>query len=279
MGNFLGGTAAYLFAQRRKPKPPGLMGQIAYALFGSFIGGVVCMPFGMLLATKHLRGVEDPKHLASVMQSAVDQRRGRPPLPVTRGGPPAPEGGQEQGTGAGPGVDVGYGSTERSQGAFSGSLSDQNQSMPYASSSSSYYSPPDESYKYNDGGANSNGEREGPMQQQQQQQQTTSRWAQLRGERGVQASAWDRIRQERARDSMSSQRSSDASGSSDRNAAGPYGFEAGPQGANGRARESRYGSAGELADPTFGKGSSNNRDQARQEFEASFEREKRGLDG
>lgn len=118
-------------------------------------------------------------------------------------------------------------------------------------------------------------EQQGASQQQQpqQQQQTSSRWAQLRGERGVQASAWDRIRQEKARESMVQRNGSSGIGSS---------YDMGAEGPGARAeggRESRYGSPGNLADPTFGKGTSNNRDQARQEFEASFEREKRGLDG
>lgn len=109
----------------------------------------------------------------------------------------------------------------------------------------------------------------------QQQQQQPSRWAQLRGANTAQGSTWERIRQDNARQVYNARRGAQEQGPQQGggSSSGDYGG-----GSSASSSSSQNGSTG-LADPTFGKGTSTSRQQAQREFEASFDRERRGIDG
>lgn len=102
--------------------------------------------------------------------------------------------------------------------------------------------------------------------------QNQSRWAQLRGQRGVQESSWERIRQQNGREAYNRQ-SANGQGRADQQAEYQQ-IRPTPQKANDTSQ-----SGVSMADPTFGKGLSSSRVQAQQEYERSFERERRGVDG
>lgn len=95
--------------------------------------------------------------------------------------------------------------------------------------------------------------------------QGNSRWAQLRGERGGnQQSSWDRVRTQTAQQAQTSR--SDQANAMQRPNDRHDGY-------------SSQAASNVNADPSFGKGINPQRAQAQRDYEASFERERRGVDG
>ena len=205
-GWMLGAAGTYVLLSRRKP-PPRMLSKLGWSFVGGLGGSFLTMPIGILLSKSALQDVEDPQHLRQVLAGAIEeQRQGK--RPQVRVAPPKglngetdfeqPQqewGGERSAQSYDPGFDSNGAATNGPSGdGFVSSSSPQPSSSTRtnsmgasgaASQPSSAATPPDGT---------------GPG----------TRWAQLRGERGVEPSKWERIRQDNARTAYSRSTSSQA---------------------------------------------------------------------
>ena len=273
VGLVTGAAGTFIMLQRRKAGPPSWLRMAGLCTMGSIVTGSLFVPLGIYYGRRDLQNVEDPKHLIGVLRSARDaaQRNQRAPQTPGQGGsgqgetarpgqPPAPIARQEAASMPNTnqwGDDVGAAETAYSND-FANAPSPDTYTRPMSSASSgspSMATSSVQSASYDDGAGRDEGK---------------SRWDQLRRERGVQASGWDRIRQQNAKETYSRQ---SASGQGQPGQAA-YPSEQTPN-SDYRRQQPNEG----LADATFGKSISASREQAQREYERSFERERRGVDG
>lgn len=271
-----GAAVTYALLRRRKPTP-GFGATIGFTILGSIAGGGLLMPAGLMWGKADMQNVEDPAHFARVLQGAADERTGRiAPGMAQDGKVNAPiqsnrtqQFGQQSGLNGSspyPNFPPPSQSTRRTpQPSSSDNQSNQwgddsfDESVLYGSQSQSFPSSSGQFDNANMSTSSSSNEHSQPSQ--------SSRWAQIRGDRSAQPSSWDRLRQQNARE-VYEKRNAGAGQEKEMN-----------------DRDSQYGrsninsSTGSLADPSFGKGTSTTRAQAQREYEASFDRERRGIDG
>lgn len=255
---------------------------IAYTFGGSLAGSWLMVPVGVLWSSNVIKRVEDAQHLARILREASgarmrsEQSRDGPvsfPRHTGQGQRPSNQYDPPSIDPAAQSMSSSYPSTPaptppptrtsaRSKGAQTNQWGDEINAPDMPSYSADAASNPTSAYPYSSQpgpSSTANPEAESGSQGQQ------SRWAQLRGQRSVQESSWERLRQENAREAYNKQAAS-GQGRPDQEA-----FSQGPDYAGQSGRE--------LADPNFGKGHSSDRTQAQREYERSFERERRGVDG
>lgn len=275
----VGGAAiTYALLRRRKPTP-GFGATIGFTILGSIAGGGLSMPFGVMWGKKDLKSVEDPSHFARILQSVADERTGRITPGVAQDGIGNPNG-QSNRT-----HQFGAQSDRSSSGQNYPSFPPPSQSTRRTSQPSSnnqsntwgddtfdetvLYGAQSQSSSFPTSSTQSSDTKEfssTPFEPSQQSNQS-SRWAQIRGDQTTQPSSWDRLRQQNARQVYEKRNSEN---------------QRGREMENGDVRSNRFdagSSSGTLADPSFGKGTSTNREKAQREYEASFDRERRGIDG
>jgi hypothetical protein len=280
VGFFAGAASTYLYLQTRK-KGHGYMKTFAFCTGGAILASIFLQPLAIMASSGDLKKVEDPRHLAEVLQSAKQEREARrpgqpPQRPFPSNQAPPAQGTQQPNTNLPPrapdsrgsssqtnqwGDDIGGGVGSQDYGGAPSPFqlpqagSSQGSSQPLAPSSSDVNNA-------------SSGE------------QAQSRWGQLRGERSVRESSWDRIRQQNARETYNRQSANGQGQAGQAAYSQEGGFDAdrnfGGQNSGSYGQERKES---ELADPTFGKGVSASRSQAQEEYERSFERERRGIDG
>jgi hypothetical protein len=254
VGYILGAVGGPLLARRRKPeiKPIPLAG---WSLFGAFAGAFILSPLGIIWGQKYLKEVEDPRHLAQVLAGAAEERRGRrqPPRPgQAPGGRPNPA--QPQ-SGA---------PTSSDRNDYNEGISPS--ALPSADYGSYASNSPGQSGSQYGGNQQSYSSNPGPSSYERQEPSSSgSRWAELRGERGTTSSRWEELRQQSAREEMQQQRQ--------QGQASMLG-QSSPQ-----QQQQQQQNQPILADPTFGKGSGENRTREQQQFDAMMEKERRGQDG
>lgn len=272
----VGGAAiTYALLRRRKPTP-NLGATIGFTILGSIAGGGLLMPAGVMWGKADMQNVEDPSHFARVLQGAADERRGRIAPGVAQDGTgngPSGQSNRPQQFGQQPGSSLPSfpppsQSTRRTpQPSPSNNRSNQwgddsfDESVLYGSQSQSA-SFPSSSGQYSE---NTNSSPSSSPNEPSQPQ--SSRWAQIRGDRSAQPSSWDRLRQQNAREVYEKRNAGAGQEKEMNNVDAQYG------------RSNIGSSTGSLADPSFGKGTSTSRAQAQREYEASFDRERRGIDG
>jgi hypothetical protein len=274
-GGLLGATAAGLYMLRKKRSL--LSFRYIFGTFGgSLIGSWLFVPVGVVWSTSVINRVENPQHLAGILQEAQKARM-RSQLPRGGAQPFPRQGAQDQRSSSQSSMDPANQSmsssyppaptppptrtSARSKGAQTNQWGDEINAPEMPSYTSDTPSPPPSNPYSTTPESSSTAKAEQSNGNQQEQ----SRWAQLRGQRQVQESSWDRLRQENAREAYNKQAAS-GQGRPDQVA-----FSQGPDYAGQSGRE--------LADPDFGKGYSPDRSQAQREYERSFERERRGADG
>ncbi|EPQ31121.1 uncharacterized protein PFL1_01310 [Pseudozyma flocculosa PF-1] len=188
-GWIIGGAGSWFLLSRRKPRPSNL--QLAGL---SFIGGLgtsfLLMPLGVVMSKGIVDTVEDPQHLKKVLADVVEEKR-RGGAPNVRIGPPQGMDGEQQ---WGQAAQGGAPAQPRGDG--------QPRFTPSPPAAASEQTPREATFDFFDSG--SGGPDEGGA--------SASRWAQLRGERGVEPSKWDKIRQENARNAYN-RRNAAATGS------------------------------------------------------------------
>ncbi|SPC66008.1 uncharacterized protein UHOD_04628 [Ustilago sp. UG-2017b] len=187
-GWMVGAAGTYVLLNRRKPRPR-LLARMGLSVVGGFGGSFLMIPIGILLSKNVLRDVEDPQHLRRVMLGAMEEQRqgkrpqiGVAPLKGLNGEADFDQGLQQQQQQGGEGwggerAATSYpefvGNNGNSSGSFSSSFPSLS-SEPSSSSAQESTTPPPGTG-------------------------TGTRWAQLQGERGVEPSKWERIRQDNAR--------------------------------------------------------------------------------
>jgi hypothetical protein len=250
---------------------------------GALTTSLLLQPLAIIYSAGDLEKVEDPKHLSAVLTTASNQRRQRIGAPPANTDPTSRAGGVGQIPSQPP---VGMGGARSRSSGMGGPNDRTNQwgddvgatDLTYAtgdmgsnSTSAEQYSQPssNQSSYSASGPAQSNTPSEGAPQQK-------SRWAQLRGERGVQESSWDHIRQQNAREAYNKQ-SADGKGQPGQPAFSQEPVSAANQ-VDYERRQMQQQQGGGLADPDFGKVLSPARAQAQREYERSFERERKGID-
>lgn len=273
-----GAAVTYALLRRRKPTP-GFGATIGFTILGSIAGGGLLMPAGVMWGKADMQNVEDPSHFARVLQGAADERQGRI-APATaqnsmgNGAPGQSNRSQQFGQPSGsngssyPNFPPPSQSTRRTpQSSSSNNQSNQwgddsfDESALYGSQSQSTSFSSSSGQSFNNAGSQPSPTPAEPQQPQ------TSRWAQIRGDRSEQPSSWERLRQQNAREAYEKRNGADGQEKEMNDVGSQYG------------RSNVGSSTGSLADPTFGKGTSTSRAQAQREFEASFDRERRGIDG
>ncbi|KDN37243.1 hypothetical protein K437DRAFT_42449 [Tilletiaria anomala UBC 951] len=271
-GYILGTLGTTFFMRRRKPDIKHFS-LLAYSTAGGLGAAFLLEDLGVIAGQRYLKDVEDPQHLAMVLKEARADRIQR----QQGTGPPPPLQATQDGVRQLPAsIFNPYDSSEVSRdqpyvgnGSWSANSAPLDASNP--STSDAYFEGREAGWQSRT--------QSPPPSQPQQDQLPPSRWAQLRGERGAQVSRWDELRQQNARDGLSqtprllpgqgpvqqpqSQWQSPGQGQGD--------FASTAANVNPR-------SGAILADPTFGKGTQEDRARASREFEASMERERRGMD-
>ncbi|EST05224.1 hypothetical protein PSEUBRA_005490 [Kalmanozyma brasiliensis GHG001] len=205
-GWLLGAAGTWVLLARRKPQPR-LISKLGWCVVGGLGGSFLTMPVGILMSRNVLKDVEDPQHLRAVLTGAMEERRqGKRPQvgvapPKGLNGetefdqqPQQPQqqqewGGERDASSYGAGFDNGASTADafNAYSAAQGSSSPRGNGGRTAASEPSSGSPPDGT------GAG-------------------TRWAQLRGERGVEPSKWDKIRQDNARTAYGNRTASSQSG-------------------------------------------------------------------
>ncbi|SNX83762.1 uncharacterized protein MEPE_02470 [Melanopsichium pennsylvanicum] len=202
-GWMLGAAGTYVLISRRTP-PPRLLSRLGWSVVGGLGGSFLTMPIGILLSRNVLKDVEDPQHLRRVLAGAMEeQRQGRRPQIGVSGGKglngeqPA-EFGQQQAQ------DQGEWGSEKSAQNYGGF--DKNGNSTAADSFDSFTSTqPSSDARSSSGGigARSASTEPSPTTRPPDGTGAGTRWSQLRGERGVEPSKWERIRQDNARTAYS----------------------------------------------------------------------------
>ncbi|GAC97513.1 hypothetical protein PHSY_005099 [Pseudozyma hubeiensis SY62] len=195
-GWLLGASGTWILLSRRKP-PPRMIPKVGWCVVGGLGGSFLTMPAGILLSRNVLKDVEDPQHLRKVLAGAIEeQRQGKRPQvgvapPKGLNGeadfdqqqqPQQNWGGEKTAESYGAGYDErnatadtfsAYSTAQGTVGTRSGGSGARNTST--------------------EASANAAPDGTGPG----------TRWAQLRGDRGVEPSKWERIRQDNARTAYS----------------------------------------------------------------------------
>lgn len=194
-GWMLGAAGTYVLLSRRKP-PPRMLSKLGWSVVGGLGGSFLTMPIGIVLSRGALKDVEDPQHLRRVLAGAMEeQRQGKKPQ-IGVAPPKGLNGEADFDQGQGQQGQEGWGG-ERAATSYSGFESNNsNNSMPSDSFSSFPSSQPSSSTPgRGDGRTSADGSSTSPPPG----TGAGTRWAQLRGVRGVEPSKWERIRQDNAR--------------------------------------------------------------------------------
>ncbi len=273
-GYLLGALGTAAVVRRRAPNTP-VVRQWLYASFGSMLGGFIMGPAGIIAGQRHLANVEDVKHLAGVLEGNYREKRGG-------AGSSAPGRGidSQQGSPSGSGGSPATGGSGFEAGGSSwrqGTDINGDTDRP----ADSYYSSPRPGQQ---GGSiasasGSGSQRGGGAETATGAQQSSSRWAQIRGERSVKESRWEQLRQENVRGGPATTPSPDAALPSAASTPYSYSTSSSPRQPSSSFGSTRDAQAPPLADPTFGKGTAQDRNRDRQQFEAMMERERKGIDG
>lgn len=204
-GWLLGASGTWILLSRRKP-PPRMIPKLGWCVVGGLGGSFLTMPAGILLSRNVLRDVEDPQHLRKVLAGAIEeQRQGRKPQVGVA--PPKGLNGESDFEQA------------QQQAEWGGEQSAQNYTAGFdnenvAANTVTAHSTAQGSTSIRSGGNTSDrsGTPRPPADAAPDGTGPGTRWAQLRGERGVEPSKWERIRQDNARTaySRSTAASSDA---------------------------------------------------------------------
>lgn len=273
--------------RRQKGAPISFLRMFGFCTLGAIGLSLLVQPLAIMASAGDLKKVEDPQHLARLLQSAKDERFARrPDMPR----PNAP--GQDMQPQGRPMPDIpSTRMTTRPASSNAGQQTNQwgdDLGAAEMSSSNDFASAPSPDQLPSTSGSQARSQPEQYGSSSSEPEQSQSRWSQLRGERGVKESSWDRIRQQNARESYNRQAAS-GQGQPGQPAytqtsmgEGNYSRQGGGYGGqSGSSSSSMYGQqqSSELADPTFGKGVSSARAQAQREYERSFEKERRGIDG
>lgn len=279
-GSFVGASGMYSYLKFKKRK----MFSIRSVLFcfGASVGGsILFTPIGLVLSLNAIKKLESPQHMVDIMAASQGGRRqgqmrpqsgiqGQHQAQSSSGGapsmdpaaqtmssspyPPAPTpipASRRSGYNRGP-------QTNQWGDEVNGPETSYSNDFPSAASTDQYSPSPQSNVQDVNAPPSDN--------------QSQSRWAQLRGQRGVQESSWERIRQQKGREAYNRQ-SANGQGRADQSDYQQQ-IRPTPQTANDTS-QSGVG----MADPIFGKGVFSSRAQAQQEYERSFERERRGVDG
>lgn len=246
---FFGGCGASAYVLWRMKSRPSQIRSIVITLLGGLAGSFFLLPFGVSMSRSYIRQVEDPNHFTRVLKQGMErrQRDGSDPrqlLENPTAGPPPPRSLTAQ-----DGTDVGQDSTllASDPAAFGGT-------PPPASDAdwSSFDSaPPTQPQRSESGGAPAG-----------------SRWEQLRRDRTGNPSVWEQIRQQRARDNLPEDVPRAGAGRS--GAGGP----SGDAGAFSSQPPPQYEVPRDNPDSVKAR-----YERAEREYQAAFERERKGVDG
>ncbi|CDW97922.1 hypothetical protein [Sporisorium scitamineum] len=187
-GWLLGASGTWVLLSRRKP-PLRMLPKLGWSVVGGLGGSFLTMPIGILFSRGVLKDVEDPQHLRRVLAGAIEeQRQGkRPQVGVA---PPKGLNGETD--------------FDQQQQEWGGEQAAQNygsfdEGAPTADTFSAYSATRASSNT----GRGGNGDRSATSESSQNAAPDGTgpgtRWVQLRGERGVEPSKWERIRQDNAR--------------------------------------------------------------------------------
>ncbi|PWY99466.1 hypothetical protein BCV70DRAFT_201032 [Testicularia cyperi] len=181
----IGAAGTWVLMSRRKPLPTNLQ-RIGWSVVGGLGGSFLLMPIGILASRSVLRDVEDPQHLRQVLLGAMqEQREGkRPNVGVA---PPK-------------GLD---GESPQHGASQPGQREDWGAAAAPAEASYSQAAPRPSNEGQTDGFSESSSDQ--TRDQMPDGTGAGSRWAQLRGERSVEPSRWERIRQDNARNTYNRQ--------------------------------------------------------------------------
>ncbi|WFD34373.1 hypothetical protein MCUN1_001212 [Malassezia cuniculi] len=240
---FFGGAALTYFGLKRANRlPPTTFRAGFITVFGGFIGSFALLPFGIAMSRQSFRQIEDPEHLARVLRQQLEQRKPGAPLVI-------PEA-----------RDLNIDNEKATQDSGSSPWSTDAPSMSDAQ-----------------------------VSQQQEPKESGSRWDELRRNRVGQPSAWEHIRQENARKNLkSSEQSAPAESMDSMFGAAPQAApswssiqqqqqqpqQPSPQDSSWGTSQTSFGSSPDIALPQ----TSADRERARREYEAAFERERQGID-
>lgn len=169
------------------------MARGGYSLLGGIGGAVLMMPLGVMYSKPILRDVEDPKHMAETLRMKVESRQkdwkegrlsGKPNLEAGNGKEKEKLENRNSGGGGG------YGEDRISRDENSNRNFDSTSFNEVGSSRSSDSN--ESNYSHDNSTTSSHSS----------SQASTSRWEQLRSQRNVQPSSWERIRQDNAREAL-----------------------------------------------------------------------------
>ncbi|KAJ9479417.1 hypothetical protein PHBOTO_002893 [Pseudozyma hubeiensis] len=198
-GWLLGASGTWILLSRRKP-PPRMIPKVGWCVVGGLGGSFLTMPAGILLSRNVLKDVEDPQHLRKVLAGAIEeQRQGkRPQVGVA---PPKGLNGEagfdQQQQQQQPQQEWGAEKTAQSYGT---GFDDRNATADTFNA----YSTAQGTVGTRSGGNNGrNTSTETSANAAPDGTGSGTRWAQLRGDRGVEPSKWERIRQDNARTAYS----------------------------------------------------------------------------
>ncbi|CBQ73335.1 conserved hypothetical protein [Sporisorium reilianum SRZ2] len=189
-GWLLGASGTWVLLSRRKP-PPRMLPKLGWSVVGGLGGSFLTMPIGILLSRSVLQDVEDPQHLRRVLAGAIEeQRQGKRPQvgvapPKGLNGEADFEQSAQQQEWGGEQAAQSYGAGYERGQATADTFSAYSATQPPSNAGRNTPSKPASTNAAPDG--------TGPG----------TRWAQLRGERGVEPSKWERIRQDNARTAYS----------------------------------------------------------------------------
>jgi len=254
------------------------------------------MPLGVVYSKKYLKDVEDPQHMAEVLRYRVEGRRKDWEQGKLSGKPNLEAGIDPRKASGSGGTSKGRESSKNdTYGDYPPPLAVASSSRNFDSNSTSYdFNFSDNSYS--NGTSNQDSDPSDSS--------SKSRWEQLRSERKVEPSSWERIRQDNAREALNSRNKDSYSSSThtqnrDRDSGSSWqkdeSSSSGPVLAVGRQNQHTFNEIcpsmkssevlnsssfflQSFQDPTFGKGTNQNRDRERRSFEENMERERRGMD-
>ncbi|GAC76076.1 hypothetical protein PANT_19d00100 [Moesziomyces antarcticus T-34] len=195
-GWMLGAAGTFVLLGRRKP-PPRLLSKLGWSVVGGLGGSFLTMPIGIMMSRGALKDVEDPQHLRMVLAGAIEeQRQGRKPQVSVA--PPKDLDGETDAQQEWGGERAAQ--PEAASFDSTGNLKTQGGSDSFDSFSSSQPSSSTRNVRGNAGmpAAGPSNDTESPPGT-----GAGTRWAQLRGERSVEPSKWERIRQDNARTAYS----------------------------------------------------------------------------
>lgn len=223
-GWMLGAAGTYVLLSRRKP-PPRMLSKLGWSVVGGLGGSFLTMPIGILLSRGALKDVEDPQHLRRVLAGAMEeQRQGKKPqigVAPPKGLNGETEFDQQQGQQQQQQQEWGGERAAQSYGGFESSNSNAGGADSFGSFSTAQ---PPSNARSRSGAEEPSSTTTGPPDG----TGPGTRWAQLRGERGVEPSKWERIRQDNARTAYSRSAASRSEQANSNDPSASYGTESTP---------------------------------------------------